>query len=329
MPRRPETLETLHLTLAMLARIPSVPRKVTARQLHESLQAAGLARDLRTVQRQLKLLAEHFDIVCDDRSRPYGYSWKQRARGFIAPALGEQESLLLTLAEQHLRRLLPQRLMLSMEHFFVQAKRNLDNIGDDGAGKRGRQERDWLQKVRVVSTTQPLLPPPIDPAVFQAVSNALYADTWLDFSYRNRAGVLRESQLMPLGLAQQGELLYLVGRFKGYDNERSLALHRFVSARDTGLHFPRPADFNLARYDADGRFGFGDGRQISLSFRINRDAGLHLRESSLSADQVLVEEPECYHITATVVDSGQLDWWLRGFGDEVWDIYKQKLDDVG
>jgi hypothetical protein len=33
-------------------------------------------------------------------------------------------------------------------------------------------EKEWLSKVRVISTTQPLLPPNINPGVFDAVSNA-------------------------------------------------------------------------------------------------------------------------------------------------------------
>lgn len=40
---------------------------------------------------------------------------------------------------------------------------------------------------------------------------------------------------MPPGLAQQGVCLFLVCRFVGYENERSLALHRLNKATLTGI----------------------------------------------------------------------------------------------
>jgi hypothetical protein len=42
----------------------------------------------------------------------------------------------------------------------------------------------------------------------------------------------------------------------------------------------------------------------------------------LSADQQVLELDEVYEITATVVDSNMLDWWLRGFGDAVNEVQK-------
>lgn len=313
MTSRPNTLETLHLALELLRRIPR-SGKVSASQLHAQLLDAGLQRDLRSIQRQLEMLTLHFDIECDDRQRPYGYRWKERAKGLSLPTLSVQESLLLSLAEEHLRNLLPASLMRSLEGYFDQARANL------GPGTNAGREREWLKKVRVVSTTQPLLPPKIKPEVFAEVSNALYGNCWLEVHYRNAGGKSSTSDVMPLGLAQQGPRLYLVCRYRNFDDERSLALHRILSARATTLTFPRPQDFDLQAYDADGQFGFGAGERIRLSFCIDRGAGYHLLESPLSKDQVVRDCEEYYEITATVVDSAQLRWWLRGFGDDVWDV---------
>ena len=65
------------------------------------------------------------------------------------------------------------------------------------------------------------------------------------------------------------------------------------------------------------RFGYGDGKLIRLSFRIEKEAGLHIVECPLSADQQVVELDDAYEVTATVVDSAMLDWWLRGFGTAI------------
>ena len=318
MSKRPDSLETLQLSHELLRRIPK-GRTVTAPELHQQLADAGFERDMRSIQRQLETLAEFYDLDRDDSSKPYRYCWKERARGLSLPSLSAQESLLLMLAEQHLSNLLPAKLMKSMEGFFTQAR---SQLGDKATTQR---EREWLKKVRVVSTSQPLLPPKIDPTVFDQVSNALYGNQWLEVDYKNAAGKRSSARVMPLGLAQQGPRMYLVCRFDGYDNERSLALHRIITARASTLTFERSKDFDLKQYDDDGRFGYGDGERIHLSFRIEKEAGLHLLESPLSADQRVLELDDAYEVTATVVDSDMLEWWLRGFGEAISEISRSPV----
>ena len=316
MAQRPDTLDTALLMLELLRRIPR-GRKITTSELHQQLKGAGFERDLRTIQRQLEILSEHFDIERDERSKPYGYRWLERAQGLALPQLTPQESLLLQLAEEHLKNLLPARLMRSMEGFFTQARRNL------GDGPNTRLEREWPRKVRVVATSQPLLAPAIASGVLEAVSEALYANHWLDLDYRNAARQRRQARVMPLGLAQQGPRLYLACRFEGFDNERSLALHRIGKAEVSTLAVERPRGFDLQKYDADGRFGFGEGRRIRLQFCIEHDAGFHLQETPLSKDQQVQDQGDGWlEITATVVDSAMLDWWLRGFGEAVRSVHK-------
>lgn len=313
---RADTLETVALALELLRRIPR-GYKVSTQELHRQLREAGLERDVRTIQRQLEMLSQRFEIERDDREKPYGYRWREQARPLAIPNLSPKESLLLQLAQEHLKTLLPAHVMTSMEGFFTQARRNL------GPTTQAHLERQWRDKVRVVATSQPLLPPTIQPGVFEAVSDALYANRWLVLDYRNANGKNSTVDVMPLGLAQQGPRLYLVCRYRDYDNERSLALHRIHKAHISTLGFDRPPGFNLKRFDDDGRFGFGEGQRIRLRFRIDQDAGLHLLESPLSKDQLA--QP-CGNgqldISATLVDSAMLQWWLRGFGDAVSDIRK-------
>ena len=317
MPQRPDALKTLQLSLEMLRRIPK-RGTITATELRLQLKDAGFGREPRTIQRLLETLCDpesaFNSIERDDSSKPYRYRWKENAKGFSLPGLSTQESLLLTLAEQQLSSLLPAKLMKSMQGFFSQARGQLNEKGQSGSFQ---SEREWLDKVRVVSTSQPLLPPKVDADVFQQVSDALYGNQWLDVDYKNAEGERKASRVMPLGLAQQGPRMYLVCRYEGYDNERCLALHRFISAKASTLTFERPKDFDLKQFDDAGRFGYGDGTKIRLSFRIEKAAGLHVVECPLSLDQQVVEMDGTYEITATVVDSAMLDWWLRGFGDAV------------
>lgn len=321
MAKRSDTLETALLAIELLRRIPR-GRKITATELHSQLKDAGIERELRTIQRQLEMLSEHFEIERDDRSKPYGYSWLKRAKGLALPNLTPQESLLLGLAEEHLKNLLPARLMNSMEGFFTQARRNL------APGSDAKLEREWARKVRVVAASQPLLPPKIVPGVFEAVSDALYHNRWLKLNYKNSNGKQGDAEVMPLGLAQQGARLYLVCRYAGYNNERSLALNRIISAESTAQNFKRPPEFDLKKYDDDGRFGFGKGKRIQLKFLIRKYAGFHLMESPLSTDQQVIERDDGFiEITATVVESLILDKWLLGFGDDIVEMERIIADD--
>lgn len=105
-----------------------------------------------------------------------------------------------------------------------------------------------------------------------------------------------------------------------------VALDRFISAQASTLTFERPKEFNLKQFDDAGRFGYGDGTKIRLSFRIMKGAGLHVVECPLSLDPQVVELDDAYESTATVVDSAMLDWWLRGFGTA---ISKKKFTNLG
>ncbi len=314
---RRDGTQTALLMLEILKRIPR-NFDVTAEELQEQLAAQGMPRNLRSIQRHLQTLCDEFGIDCNKRSKPYAYRWKDAPQGIALSILSPQESLLLKLAHDHLRSLLPPRLSKAMADFFEQAERNL------GPGTEFEQERDWLRKVRIVPTSQPLLPPEVRPEVFEAVADALFQNRYLDIVYRNASGHMVSNKVMPLGIAQQGPRMYLVCRFDGYDDARTLALHRFVSAKASTLPFTYPKDFDLAAYTAEGRFSYGQGEKVRLSFRIDKGAGLHLTETPLSADQKVVEHEDCYAITATVVESLLLEQWLRGFGDEIWSIRRSR-----
>lgn len=312
--KKPKTLETLAVALELIRRIPR-HRKVTAHDLHREVNSAGFERDERTIQRLLKKLCEQFDIERDDSSQPYGYQWKKNASAFSVNEMTLPESLMLMLAEQHLRGLLPPKVMKAMDGFFQQARANL------APHQNAELEKQWLKKVRVVSETQPLLPPKLANGVMEVVTEALYANQWLEVDYSNQQQERKVKKIMPLGLAQQGPRLYLVCRFDGYDNQRILAMHRINAATNTGQPFKRP-NFNLASYDGEGNFAVSNGDRIRLQFDIDKDAGLHLLESPLSVDQNVQFTPAGYTITATVPQTLLLDRWLNSFGKQIRHVEK-------
>ena len=312
---KPRTLDTTLLALELLQRIPR-HGKTTAADLRDDLAAAGYDRDIRSIQRLLEQLADHFPYIeRDDRSKPFGYSCKAGAANAFAARLSESESMLLLLAREQLAGILPAAALRALKPVFEAAGNNLDARHQVTAA----QARAWPGKVRVVAQLQPLLPPKLVAGVFEAVTQALYADHWLQLSYVNQQGKATEARVMPLGMAQQGVRLFLVVRFEGHEDERNLAMHRIRKAVDTGLPFERPAHFDLARYDDEqGGFGFGRGRQVRLHLTLPANRAFILSETPLAADQRETRRRDGrVEFVATVTDSARLDWWIATLGDDV------------
>ncbi len=314
---RPQALDSALLIIELLRVIPR-RRFITAQSAHQSLEAAGFARDLRSVQRLLDLISLNFPIERDMRCRPYGYRWMEHARGMNLPLLTPQEALLMQLAQAHLAEFLPANLMRTLQPLLTSADYTL---------LPASAERRWLKKVRRIPTTQPLMSSSLHTGVFAAVSDALFYEHKLRITYSNARREKREALVCPLGLAQQGPRLYLVCRFEGYDNERIIALARVHTAQMIDEAFVYPPGFDLGRYDGEGRFAFGSGQKVRLRFRINKLVGLHLTESLLSSDQTVAEHDDSFAICATVIESKLLDAWLRGFGTDIWDIERVNVPD--
>ena len=168
----------------------------------------------------------------------------------------------------------------------------------------------------MVGTTVPMLPPHIAPGVFEELSSAIFKDQWLEITYRNAKDEIKDKKIMPLGIAQQGQRLFVPCLFHGYTDVRNIAVHRIIQARNTDQPFERPKNFDLEAYDGSGRFGYGKGEEIEIRLWIHDYLKLLLEETPLSDDQTIVAAPDGtgWELTATVIDSMLLVWWLRSQG---------------
>ena len=119
-----------------------------------------------------------------------------------------------------------------------------------------------------------------------------------------------------LGIVLQGERVYLVCRYDGYDDVRHLALHRIRAARVLALAAERPKDFSLEAYAAERHINFSNGRKIRLSFESSNPLlRRFLEESPLSRHQVLEDSSDgTWRAAAVIEDSVLVDAWLAGWG---------------
>ena len=262
-------------------------------------------------------LSSVFPLLSDDRERPFGWSWQRDAPTFDLPGLAVPEALTMVLVKQFLKNYLPPAVLDHMEPYFKSAEKTLNGLSNDVDTPIAK---NWPNKVRSLTPTQPLIPPTIDPAVQTSVYEALAHERQLQIDYRRRGDTKATSYVInPLGLIHRGPVLYIACTYLGYSDIRLIVLHRIMRATNTETKAVQPEGFNLDQLIEEGLGGFGkQGEKIKVSLLFNKEAGEHLYETPLSKDQkISVTENDKLLVTATVNDSKAFRWWVNGFGDAV------------
>lgn len=298
----------------MLRLVPRAPAKISVRELCERLRDADFPVTARTVQRDLNELANVFPLLADDREKPYGWSWQRDAASFDLPGLSLPEALTLALVEQHLCNQLPPNAIDALQPHFRSAARALSSV--DGSS----MSKAWLDKVRSVPPQQPLQPPAMNDECQRTIYLALMKDFQLKLHYRKRDAneATVYAAVHPLAIVQRGGLIYLACMFAGYEDVRTIALHRVERAEMLYEPARGKPGFDLDAYIASGQIGVLAGGPITLRATFSRAAGEHLYETPLSADQVLAADDDGrIRLAASVPHTRALVFWLLGFGDGV------------
>lgn len=305
--------ETLLRQWHMLRTVPRYPAKITAQKIKEKLASADFEVTERTIQRDLQELSEVFPLTADEREKPFGWSWQKEAPSFDLPGLGASEALTLVLVEHHLHNFLPPSALEHLQPYFKAAANTLNAAREEGGN------RAWLGKVRSVPAAQPLLPPALKDDVQRNVYEALLRDRQLKLGYRKKGvRVSVEYVVHPLAVVQRGPILYLVCTFFNYTDIRLLTLHRVVSAEITDVASKRPKGFSIDAVIASGIMGFGGEEEIQLEAIFKAEQGAHLFETPISKTQRLEElENGRLRLTASLIDTCELRWWLLAFGPNV------------
>jgi predicted DNA-binding transcriptional regulator YafY len=212
-----------------------------------------------------------------------------------------------------LATLLPASLLDTLAPYFKCAEGVLSS--GDGVKKLA----SWRKKVAIVSAGQPLIPPNYSEAMIEAVHSALLRGMQLEISYKSREYVEAKTYpAHPLGIVQRGAVTYLVATLYGYTDILLFAVHRIQAAHVLDKPSNTPEGFSLAQYVNQGGLGFEENGLIKLVVRFTCAAAEHLWETPLSLDQEIEPDTSGWvHLQATVPDTAQLRWWLRGFASEV------------
>ena len=310
----------------LLRMIPRYPRKIDTASIESLMARQGITIHRRSIQRDLEKLSDIFPLSCDDRDKPFGWSWMADAPAFDIPTMSPPAALAYRMVCEFMSGMFPKEIFKQLTPHFRHADSVLSQT-DKGTLK------EWPDKVRTISRTQPLLPPDISPDVFDVVSDSLLEGKCCQVTYLRRG----QSQpvdwtVNPLGLVLHDRLITLVctmGNYSELKDIRTIHLHRILAAKLIDKEASVPEGYNLDIYLATGAFGYRKSDEtIRIKAIFEKDATLHLEETPLCDDQQLTDQADGnVLVEATVADTGQLRWWLLGFGGRVEVLEPQGLRD--
>ena len=231
-----ETSNSLYRQWQILSRL-STGKWMGTRELQEILQREGIDISLRTIQRDLNQISLRFPIE-SSKTVPQGWRWRSDAPIQSLPHMTSSQAVTFMMVEEHLKHLLPPSLIEEMNPWFDLARRSLSTQNN---------VRQWINRVRIVPATQPLIPPVVEKQAQQAIYEGLLQDKQLECVYqgRNLSGEEKTYILNPLGLVQKGAIIYLICTRQDKTDIQTFALHRFKSASVLNSRAMHPVDFDI------------------------------------------------------------------------------------
>ncbi|QEW05906.1 helix-turn-helix transcriptional regulator [Nitrincola iocasae] len=301
---------TLFRYLTLLQLIPRLPGYRATPTLQALLEERGFQVELRSVQRDLEKMSNHFPLICDKACKPYRWAFDPAFKSNL-PALDTPTALTLVLAEEYLKGLLPQTAVVQLSNQFSAARKYLDQLKESGFS-------DWTRHVKAIPNGKALIPAPIDQKIWSEVTDALLRSIALDVIYLSRAkGEEKSFTLHPLGLVARHSVTYLLATADEYEDIRHFALHRIKQSKESRAVYRARPDFNVDDYLQQGVFGYRiDSQDIELVAKVRPEIAWLLSETPVSEQQNLSEPNEegWTTLTAVVPNDLQTQWWVMGFG---------------
>ncbi|GAA5184233.1 hypothetical protein GCM10023345_14380 [Acinetobacter kookii] len=309
-----ETSNSLYRQWQILSRL-STGKWMGTRELQEILQREGIDISLRTIQRDLNQISLRFPIE-SSKTVPQGWRWRSDAPIQSLPHMTSSQAVTFMMVEEHLKHLLPPSLIEEMNPWFDLARRSLSTQNN---------VRQWINRVRIVPATQPLIPPVVDKLAQQSIYEGLLQDKQLECVYQGRShsGEEKTYILNPLALVQKGAIIYLICTRHDKTDIQTFALHRFKSAVVLNSRAMHPVNFDIDAYIESGALGFRvdynkPTHNVALKLTMTEEDAHYFDESQLSTDQVIEKLANgLAQVTASVPFTSQLAWWLRSFGNKI------------
>ncbi|MEW6167909.1 MAG: WYL domain-containing protein [Pseudomonadota bacterium] len=289
--------------------IPRWPAALSTAEITERLQAEGYRCDKRTVERDLLKLSDIFNYGEVTEGRTNKWFYPAMAKVLEIPAMQQPCALVMAMAESYLQPLLPESTLRMVKPYFNRAEDVL---------QQAEQLGGWRRRIQVVTPGLRLKAPGVEPAVQDAVYQAVLRGKQLQIDYSALgAGAPKPQLVHPQGLVLRDGVIYLVAAAWDYREARHYALHRMRKAECQEAAARTLPDFDFAAY-VEREFSYPQSpSKLSLRLRAKSHLAAHLEERPLGDDQRIEAEDESSIVTATVADTDELRWWLLSFGAQV------------
>jgi len=303
-------MDTVYRQWLILRMIPSRGCISSTEILSRLKSQYNLEPGIYIVQRDLVNLSRNFPL-CRDSYRPAGWSWLKDAEAFDIPNMDPVAALTFKLAEEYVSQMLPLGILTALKPYIKTADERLKQTSESNLSR-------WPDKVKVVSRNLAIIPPQVPEEIPEAVYTALLDERRFIAKYRRIGGKSKEHEVNPLGMVFVEGLTYLVASLNEHLAPVLLLLHRFKSVTLLDKAATVPDGFNLEDYIArELKFPLGEKVSIRVLFDSGSDIQ-RLEEGPISLDQsICSREDGRYELTATIEDSMQLRWWLKGYGERV------------
>jgi predicted DNA-binding transcriptional regulator YafY len=297
--------------LRILQLVPRAPRKIAVVEIEARLAAEGVTIHSRTIRRDLEDLSKTHPLVCDDRTKPHGWSWARDAVPLLPPTLDPQTALAFHLLAEHAAPTLPPATLAHLRPYLDQASRVLSSSA-------GEALRRWPEKIRIVPHGLVLSPAPVDPAAYDVAYRAVLEGRKFRVLYRNAKNETKAHVVNALGLVVRGEQRYIVCTLRRIDQPTQLALSRIQSAELLDEPTTVPPGFDLDAFVRAGGLDVPhEEGAIALRFRVRREVGGFLFDTRLAPDQrVTARDDGWLDVEATVPSTRELRRWLESFGPD-------------
>lgn len=319
-----ETGNSLYRQWKILSHLPN-GRWIGTRDIQQKLQQEGIAISLRTIQRDLNQIVERFPIE-NNGATPQGWRWKSDAPIQSLPHMSSSQAVTFMMVEEHLKHLLPPSFLAEIRPWFDLARSSLSGSNNI---------RQWINRVRIIPPTQPMIPPTINHEAQTAIYEALLQNRQLECVYTGRDSnkTQKDYILNPLALVQRGTTIYLICTRHDSREIQTFALHRFKSARVLESRVNAPQDFDVDEYIESGSLGFRidvnrPTENVDLSIYLPMREATTFFESKLAKNQKIEVLDDLVKVSATIPLTSQLVWWLRGFGKKIKRIEPAHLQEL-
>jgi predicted DNA-binding transcriptional regulator YafY len=268
------------------------------------------------IQRDMQTLSSLFAIIDTPPTgrgkEGVGWAFSEDAVHQGLPSMEPVTALTILMGHEHLKQLLPNQILKHMQPYVSEAADILKTFNK-------KNYYSWMDKVRILPSAV-LQPPKVDSESVQVIYEALLLNKQISCTYNGRG----EQIISPYGIVQRANTIYLICRYFSYDDIRITAMQRFSDVVLLNDDINPDKTFDIDDYIDSGEIAWpwsraAANKPIKLKANITEDLAFMVTETPLSENQAIndSDRDNWKRLTATVLDSHELRYWLLSQGDAV------------